>query len=75
MLKIQHGELDMTLIGFIVVMIIIGAALYIIKLLPIDETFKQIIKVILIVIFVIYAIYFLFGLATGSPTTINPFGR
>jgi hypothetical protein len=51
-------------------MIVVGAALYLLNLLPIDATFKAIIRVILIVVFVIYAIIFLFGLA-GVNTSLG----
>lgn len=60
----------MTLIGLIIVLIVVGAALYLLNLLPIDATVKQVIRVVVIVILIIYALLFvagLLGLATGLP--------
>lgn len=42
------------LISLIIVLIIFGAAIYIVTLLPIDATVKRIINVVLIVAVVIY---------------------
>ena len=53
----------MGLVGLIIVLVICGAGLYLIGLLPIDATMKQVIKVIIIVIVVVYVLVFLAGLA------------
>lgn len=44
------------MIQFLIVLIIVGAALYLLQLVPIDATIKRIIQVIVVVILVIYAI-------------------
>ena len=44
------------MIEFLIALVILGAILYIINLLPIDATVKRIIQVIAIVFIVIYAI-------------------
>jgi hypothetical protein len=59
----------MSLIGLLIVCVIVGAVLYLLQLLPIDTTMKQIIKVIVIVVLVIYVILFLaslMGWSTGG---------
>lgn len=48
---------------FIIALVIVGAALYILQLLPIDATVKTIIQVIVVVIIVIYAIRLLLPFA------------
>jgi len=48
---------------FLIICIIVGAALYLLSRLPIDATMKTIIKVIVIVALVIYAIKLLAPLA------------
>jgi hypothetical protein len=50
-------------IQFLIVLVILGAALYIISLLPIDATIKQIIQVIAVVAVVVYALKTLLPLA------------
>jgi hypothetical protein len=60
----------MTVVGLIILLVIAGAALYLLQLLPIDATIKTIIKVIVVVVVIIYAILFLAtlaGLSTGLP--------
>lgn len=44
------------MVQFLIALVILGAILYIINLLPIDATVKRIIQVIAIVFIVIYAI-------------------
>jgi hypothetical protein len=44
-----------------IALIVVGAILYILKLLPIDNTLKQIAWVVIIVVFAIYALRILFG--------------
>jgi hypothetical protein len=48
---------------FIIVCILVGAALYITQVLPIDGVFKTIIRVVVIVAFAIYAIKVLLPMA------------
>lgn len=51
------------MISFLIALVIIGAILYLLQLIPIDATIKQIIQVIVIVALVIYAIRILLPLA------------
>lgn len=51
------------MISFLIALVIIGAILYLLQLIPIDGTIKQIIQVIVIVALVIYAIRILLPLA------------
>ena len=51
------------LLQFIIILIIVGAALYLLQLVPIDATIKRIIQVIVIVFLVIYAIKLLAPMA------------
>jgi len=44
------------MVSFLIALVIIGAILYLLQLLPIDETVKKIIQVIAIVFIVIWAI-------------------
>lgn len=53
----------MSLLGLLIIAIVVGAALYLVNLLPLDPTFKAIIRVVAIVIFIIYVLMFLFGQA------------
>lgn len=46
----------MTLIGLIVVLLIVGVALYVIGLIPMDATIKRIIQVIVILLVVLYVL-------------------
>jgi hypothetical protein len=48
---------------FLIVLVIIGAALYLLQLLPIDGTIKRIIQVVVIVILAIWAIRMLLPMA------------
>jgi hypothetical protein len=48
----------------LIVTILVGAALYILNMLPIDATFKRIAWVVILVLWVIYIIRFMFG--TGN---------
>jgi hypothetical protein len=49
------------LISVVILLIVVGALLYILNLLPIDATFKRIAQVIIIVAVVIYILYSLTG--------------
>lgn len=53
------------LLQFIIVCIVVGAVLYLAKLLPIDATFKTILTVVVIVVFAIYALRLLWPMAMG----------
>lgn len=60
----------MSIIGFLIILIVVGAGLYLLGLAPLDPTIKRIIYVLVIVVLIIYAIIFLAGLAgmsTGLP--------
>lgn len=60
----------MSIIGLLILCIVVGVGLYLLNMVPMDATFKQIIRVIVILIFVIYMILFIasiFGLHTGIP--------
>lgn len=46
----------MTLIGLIVILLIVGVALYLITLVPMDATVKRIIQVIVILVLVLYVL-------------------
>jgi hypothetical protein len=48
---------------FLIALVILGAALYLLQLLPIDATVKQIIQVIAVVVIVIWAIRTLLPIA------------
>lgn len=54
----------MSLIGLLVVLIIVGAVLYILSLVPIDATIKRIIYV-LVILFVVLWLLQAFGLIGG----------
>ena len=49
------------MLALLILLILVGAALYVINLLPIDATLKQIARVVIIVAFAIYALRILFG--------------
>jgi hypothetical protein len=51
------------MLQFLIALVIIGAALYLLQLIPIDDTVKRIIQVIVIVVLVIYAIKILLPFA------------
>ena len=55
----------MSLIGLIVVLVIVGAVLYILSLLPIDGTVKRIIYVIVLILVFLYVLQ-AFGLISGT---------
>lgn len=52
----------MDLVSVLIALIVLGAALYIVDLLPIDGTIKRIIQVVAIVVTVIYLLRSLAGL-------------
>lgn len=51
------------MLQFIILLVIVGAALYLLQLIPIDATIKRIIQVIVIVILVIWAIKLILPMA------------
>ena len=55
------------MLQLLIAIIVVGAVLYILGLLPIDATFKKIAYVLIIVIFAIYAIQILFGAGGSFP--------
>jgi hypothetical protein len=54
------------LIQIIVMLIIVGLALWVVSILPIDPAIKQIIRVIVIVVICIWLLYFLVGILPSS---------
>lgn len=46
----------MSLIGLIILLIIVGVALYLVTLIPMDATIKRIITVLVIVVVIIYVL-------------------
>lgn len=53
----------MSLVGLLIALVIVGAALYLVQLVPMDARIKQVILVIAIVAVVIYAIRVLLPMA------------
>lgn len=51
------------MLQFLIALIIVGAALYLLQLAPIDGTIKKIIQVIVIVVLLIWALRFLVPMA------------
>jgi hypothetical protein len=51
------------MLQLLILLIVVGAALYILQMVPIDGTIKRIIQVIVIVILVIYALKLLLPIA------------
>lgn len=49
------------MLSLLIALIIVGAVLYVVNLLPIDQTIKSIAWVLIVVIFAIYALRILFG--------------
>lgn len=47
------------MVELIILLVVIGAALYLIDLIPMDATIKRVIQVIVIVLVVIYALHLL----------------
>jgi uncharacterized membrane protein len=64
----------MSLIAVIVYLIILGALLYCVGLLPIDGTIKTIIRVIVIIAVCLWLLS-AFGLMSGGPQLDLPHGR
>jgi hypothetical protein len=57
----------MAFIEYLIIAVIVAGALYILRMLPIDATIKQIIWVVIIIVFAIYTLLFLAGLAGLGP--------
>ena len=51
------------MLQLLILLVVVGAALYILQMVPIDGTIKRIIQVIVIVILVIYALKLLLPIA------------
>lgn len=51
------------MLQLLIIAIVVGAVIYIVRLLPIDDTFKAIVTVIAVVLFAIYAIRLLAPMA------------
>lgn len=51
------------MLQFLIVLIVVGGALYILQLVPIDGTIKRIIQVIVIIVLVIWALKLLIPMA------------
>lgn len=51
----------MGLLEIIILLIVVGVALYLVGLLPIDPTIKRIITVLVVVVVLIYVLRLLFG--------------
>ena len=55
------------MIGLILALVVVGVALYLLQLIPMDATVKQIIRVLIILVLVIWVLSF-FGAFTGGWT-------
>jgi len=53
--------MEISLIGILGFLIVIGLVLYVVQLLPIDATIKRIIYIVLVVFIVIYLLQLLVG--------------
>jgi cytochrome c biogenesis protein CcdA len=61
----------MTLIELVIILILIGAGLYVINtVLPIDRKFKTIINVVVVIVACLWLLE-VFGLVGGSPIHLN----
>ena len=58
----EGNQMPFFLIQLLVLLLIVGVGLYILGLIPMDATIKQIIKIVIILIVAIYLIYMLVGL-------------
>ncbi len=56
----------MTLIQLVVVLIVVGVALYLVQTIPMDATIKTIIRVVVILAVVLWLLQ-AFGLLSGGP--------
>lgn len=62
----------MDLLSFLITVIVIGAALYLLSIVPMDPTLKRVVNVIVIVVLVIWALRWLLGGAgLGAPFTLR----
>ena len=61
----------MSLIALVVYLIIFGALLYVVGLLPIDATIKTVIRVVVIIAIALWLLN-AFGLMSGGPTIGSP---
>ncbi|WP_447987601.1 Thivi_2564 family membrane protein [Nitrospira sp. Nam74] len=60
------------MLSLLIMLVIAGAALYLIRLAPIDATVKQIIYVVVVVVLVIWALKLFLGQPGDVPTVHVP---
>lgn len=60
----------MSVVFLLIVCVLVGAGLYLLSMAPIDETVKQIMRVVIIVVLLVYVIIFLANLL-GMPVGIG----
>ena len=56
----------MDLLSLVIFLIIVGAILYLVSLLPIDATILTIIRAVVILLVILYLLQWLFGMGIGS---------
>lgn len=56
----------MSLLSLIIILILVGVALYLVQLIPMDATVKRIITIVVIVIIALYVLRALFGSTLGD---------
>lgn len=56
----------MSLLSLIVVLVLVGVALYVVQLIPMDATVKRILTIVVIVIVALYVLRALFGASLGD---------
>ena len=63
------------LIYILIMLVIVGLALWVVSILPIDATIKQIIRVIVIVVVCIWLLYILIGFLPAGSFSPGPYHR
>ena len=63
------------LIQIIIVLVVVGLALWIIQQIPMDATIARIIRVVIIVVVCIWLLYLLLGVAGSGPLFSYPVRR
>lgn len=56
----------MSLLSLIIVLVLVGVALYVVQLIPMDATVKRILTIVVIVIVALYVLRALFGASLGG---------
>ena len=56
----------MGLLELIVLLIVVGVALYLVQLIPMDSTIKKIITILVVVVVILYVLKLFFGDALGG---------